>query len=198
MSCLGRNPSGNSANTVPRLPSSSDEAGWLRAVRGEPGNPLSSAALSLATRRPTPRRPRERPTPATESVPLWGHTRGYLGRCKSLLRIFLTRLHPLTEIRLTGELGQQPIDRSFNEGGGWVERDGWRMFGNRFGRLFLELTRGIPERVIIFERGEGGFYQWNREQWYHSSRAEDNRDTGCDRVESNGHVSFFHRGVCLY
>lgn len=63
---------------------------------------------------------------------------------------------------------------------------------------FSILTRGIPERVIIFERGEGGFYQWNREQWYHSSRAEDNRDTGCDRVESNGHVSFFHRGVCLY
>lgn len=68
------------------------------------------------------------------------------------------------------------------------------------GTIVSRTTGGIPERDMIFERGEGGaggFYQWNREQWYHSSRGEDNRDTGCDRVESNGSVLSPWR-VCLY
>lgn len=80
-SCLGRNSSGNSGNSVPNsLQVQRDRLASSRCR--EPGHPLSSSFLLLC-RQLTPLRGSTRPTPATESVdpvPLWGHTPGYLER----------------------------------------------------------------------------------------------------------------------
>lgn len=85
--------------------------------------------------------------------------------------------------------------------GGWVDRDGWRMFGNRddcFSNNRRNTRAGYDIRTG--GRGEGG----GQEDFINGIESSgtihrEARIIGIPvAIESKAMVPFFHRGVCVY